>query len=81
LYGPGADYMTVAERFETLGVTFARSDGGFLKLCREIDSLLNGLAISRHPAISSAISRHPEFDRLAQASIRLPKPLFEKGLD
>jgi hypothetical protein len=29
----------------------------------------------------ASISRHPEFERLAQASIRSPNPLFEKGLD
>src|SRR4051794_6512162 len=41
-YDPGADYRTVAERLEISGTTIARYDGSFLKLRREIDSLLNG---------------------------------------
>ena len=42
-YDPGADYRAVAERLEIPGTMVARYDGSFLKLRREIDTLLNGL--------------------------------------
>lgn len=42
-YDPGADYRAVAERLDIPGTTISRYDGSFLKLRREIDSLLNGL--------------------------------------
>jgi hypothetical protein len=42
-YDPGADYKVVAERLEIPATTVARYDGSFLKLRREIDSLLNCL--------------------------------------
>ena len=42
-YDPGADYRAVAERLEIPGTTIARYDGSFLKLRREIDTLLNEL--------------------------------------
>ena len=42
-YDPSAEYRTVAERLEIPGATIARYDGSFLKLRREIDSLLNNL--------------------------------------
>jgi hypothetical protein len=42
-YDPGADYKAVAERLDIPVTTVARYDGSFLKLRREIDSLLNGL--------------------------------------
>ena len=42
-YDPGADYKPLAERLEIPGTTIACYDGSFLKLRREIDSLLDGL--------------------------------------
>lgn len=42
-YDPGADYKSVAELLEIAGTTIARYEGSFLKLRREIDSLLNDL--------------------------------------
>ena len=42
-YDPGADYRAVAEHLDIPGTTVACYDGSFLKLRREIDSLLNGL--------------------------------------
>src|SRR5437762_6862655 len=42
-YDPSADYRAVAESLELPGTTVARYDGSFLKLRREIDSLLNDL--------------------------------------
>src|SRR5207302_1670569 len=42
-YDPGADYLTVAKRLEISDTTIALYDGSFLKLRREIDSLLNKL--------------------------------------
>jgi hypothetical protein len=42
-YDPRSDYQTAAERFEIPGTTIARYDGSFLKLRREIDTLMGGL--------------------------------------
>src|SRR5262245_9553720 len=42
-YDPGADYPSVAKRLEIPGATIARYEGSFLKLRREIDTLLCGL--------------------------------------
>lgn len=42
-YDPAADYNALAERLEIPGATVARYEGSFLKLRREIDSLLDGL--------------------------------------
>ncbi len=42
-YDPGADYNAVAEALDITGTTIARYNGSFLKLRREIDTLLNGL--------------------------------------
>src|SRR5438128_1097323 len=42
-YDPGADYRSVAERLEIPGTTVVGYEGSFLKLRREIGTLLNGL--------------------------------------
>jgi hypothetical protein len=42
-YDPRSDYQTAAERFEIPGTTIVRYDGSFLKLRREIDTLMGGL--------------------------------------
>ena len=52
-YDPGADYLAVAKRLEIPGTTIARYDGSFLKLRREIDTLLNEL----EPQSSSSTCR------------------------
>ena len=42
-YDPNADYRAVAEQLEIPDTTIARYDRSFLKLRREIDTLLGGL--------------------------------------
>jgi hypothetical protein len=41
-YDPDGNYRDLAECIEVPGASIARYDGSFLKLVRDIDSLLNG---------------------------------------
>jgi hypothetical protein len=60
-YDPGGDYRALAEDMEVSGTSIARYDGSFLKLRREIDSLLNHLEPPRllvYVPVEQADTRH-----------------------